>query len=429
MKKSKFVILSVAALFSTGTFSAADDFVPVMVPAKVIQERGGGSTRLLQYENGYWQFLVDGKPYIVKGMEYAPDEVGTRPKESNEWVNCDVNRNTIPDAPYESWVDDNRNDFQDIEEETVGDFQLLKDMGCNTIRFYHPSNLSKGLLRDLYKKYGIRSIMGNFMGAYTVGSGAEWCVGTDYTDEKQRQNMMDSIREMVEEYKDEPYVLMWMLGNENDTIGSDANSTLNNTNACVEPKAFAKFVGEVCRMIKQIDPNHPVGICNASYKLLPYYKKYAPEIDIIGMNSYAGPFGFGTLWTRVQNYFDRPVLITEYGCDAYNLKTKSVDEDYQANYHRNAWRDIMANCYRGNKSGMAIGGVVYCWVDKWWLCGSPKVHDTVNGGWEGQTIDGVFNDEWMGMFSQGDGSRSPFLRQPRKVYQVYKKELWNTEPR
>jgi beta-glucuronidase len=107
--------------------------------------------------------------------------------------------------------------------------------------------------------------------------------------------MKEEVKKMVKDFKDEPFLLMWMLGNENDTIGSNENSTLNNTNASQNPAAYASFVGELCRMIKSIDRNHPVGVCNGSFKILPYYKKYAPEIDIIGMNAYTGPYGFGTL--------------------------------------------------------------------------------------------------------------------------------------
>ena len=123
--------------------------------------------------------------------------------------------------------------------------------------------------------------------------------------------------------------------------------------------------------------------------------------------------------------FDRPVLITEYGTDCYDLKKNQVDEDYQALYHRRAWNDIVGNSYLGHGYGNSIGGVVFCWLDKWWVCGSPYEHDTKIGSWPGPCPDGYFSDEWMGMFGQGDGTQSPFIRQPRKAYYVYRDELWN----
>lgn len=393
-----------------------------------IAESGPSRVTVARDENGRWDLLVNGHPYLVKGIEFSPDAAGCTPEAVNEWMSRDENENLKCDAAYDSWVDENRDNYQDAEEDAVGDFELLRQMGCNTIRIYHSENVKKKVLRELYENYGIRVIMGNYLGAYTQGSGALWGAGTDYSDPQQCEKMKASVARMVEEHKDEPYLLMYMLGNENDTSGSYDNSTFNNTNAQNKPERFAQFVDEVCGMIKQMDPAHPVGVCNGSQKMLPYYRDFAPRIDIIGYNSYQGPYGFGTLWQRTKETFDRPVLITEYGTDSFNQKTGKVDEAYQARYHRGCWNDIVKNSYNGDGMGNAIGGVVFCWMDKWWLCGTSKTHDTEVGGWSGPTIDGWFNDEWLGVCGQGDGMRAPFMRQPRRVYYLYKDELWCDDP-
>lgn len=392
---------------------------------QITRTRGEGKVRLAQYEDGSWQLIVDSQPYVIKGIEYAADAVGRTPEESNEWMCHDFNNNGRADGPYDSWIDRNGDNFQDIDEETVGDFVLLKEMGCNTIRIYNPDNIDRNILRDLYEKYGIRVIMGNFFGAYTRCSGAEWCEGTDYTNPEQRERMKEEVLQMVAEYKDEPYILMWMLGNENDAQGEYENSTYNNTNAAKEPKAYAELVNEVSRSIHEMDPDHPVGVCNATFRLLPAYAEYAPEVDIIGMNAYTGPYGFSTLWNRIKGSVGKPVLITEYGTDSYNQVKDREDEDFQALYHRRAWNDIMANSYWGNYSGNAIGGVVFCWLDKWWLSGTNKEHDVQAGARRGSKPDGWIHDEWLGMCGQGNGTRSPFLRRPRKAYYLYRDELWN----
>jgi len=372
-------------------------------------------------ERGSWRLYVDGKPYFIKGITYDPVKIGEKLTSSNTWMNYDFNHNGINDCAYESWVDKNRNGIQDKDEKTVGDFYLLKEMGINTIRIYHYANVRKKLLRDLYKRFGIRVIMGNFMGAYCWGSGALWKNGTDYTNEQEKDNMLADVRKMVLEYKDEPYVLAWMLGNENDMKGSYGNSTFNNTNARDFPEEFAKFVNKIAGVIHKLDPNHPLGVCNGSYLLLPYYKKYAPELDFVGFNSYKGPFGFGSLFRTVKFYIDKPVLITEYGVDSFDQNKGKEDEDYQVFYHRNAWRDIVANSKKEPKN--SIGGIIHTWLDAWWYCGKPDEHDIEKGAWQGPTKDSWFNDEWLGIASQGNGENSPFVRQLRKVYYFYRKEL------
>ncbi|MFH1678242.1 MAG: glycoside hydrolase family 2 TIM barrel-domain containing protein [Candidatus Omnitrophota bacterium] len=388
----------------------------------VLLTRGHGQVRVVKYKNGHWQLLLNNKPYFVKGVVYDPIKVGETLTASNLWMNYDFNRNGKCDTAYEAWVDKNNNDIQDEDELTVGDFTLLSQMGCNTMRIYHPTNINRDILMDLYKRFGIRVMMGNFMGAYTWGSGASWDKGTDYTDEQQRRNMLYDVLTMVLKYKDEPYILFWLLGNENDMVGSYENSTFNNTNARLAPQAYAEFINEVAQMIHLIDPNHPVGISNGSVGLLKYYAKYAPAVDILGFNSYKGPYGFGTLWKAVKLDFDRPVVITEYGIDCYNQIKGVIDEDFQALYHKGCWRDMLNNSFAQNGEGNSIGGFAYNWLDSWWFCGSVSQHDIEKGAWSGPSNDSWINDEWLGICGQGDGANSPFLRQLRKVYYFYKEE-------
>lgn len=55
-------------------------------------------------------------------------------------------------------------------------------------------------------------MVGDLLGAYTIGSSAIWDVGTDYTNKQQRKNMMKSVEDMVMEFKDTPFLLMYALG-------------------------------------------------------------------------------------------------------------------------------------------------------------------------------------------------------------------------
>ncbi|MBI3315595.1 MAG: hypothetical protein HYZ87_01285 [Candidatus Omnitrophica bacterium] len=215
----------------------------------VLKTVGTGSVQLLQYENRHWRLQVDGKPFLVKAVAYSPTPIGETPDRDynlDSWMTTDLNQNGKIDGPYDSWVDKNRNNKQDPDEPVVGDFRLLKEMGVNTIRLYHHA-LNKELLRALYKEYGIRVIMGDLLGMYAVGSGAEWYKGTDYTDPVQREKMKESVRKMVEEYKDEPYLLMWMLGNETNygQVGNPAQEKVGTgSQAGTQPEALYKFANE-----------------------------------------------------------------------------------------------------------------------------------------------------------------------------------------
>jgi len=391
----------------------------------------GKRVKLVQYENGHWQLLIDGKPYTIKAVSYFPVTVGQSPDEGNleDWMNQDRNGNGKPDAPFDAWVDKNRNNVQDPDEKPIGDFALFKEMGVNTLRLYHHAT-NKQLLRELYEKYGIMVMMGDFLGMYTIGSGASWEEGTDYRNEQQRKNMLESVKEMVMEYKDEPYILMWVLGNENN-YGGTFGHVGGVGNAGEYPQVYYSFVNEVAKFIHQIDPDHPVAICNGETLFLDIFAKFAPEVDIFGLNSYRGEHGFEhTLWYDVKLTCDRPVVIMEYGCPVYiDDKPVEYQEEMQAQYHWGAWTGIYYNTC-GYGVGNALGGVVFEWVDGWWKSGqpprySPWVHET-KGNWIGPFPGEWSYEEWFGICGQGDGTKSPFLRQIRKVFYTYKK-LWKED--
>ena len=405
---------------------------------KVTKTVGGDAVKLVQYENGHWQLLVDGKPYLVKAMAYAPSPVGKSPNEGNldpngDWQKMDANGNGKIDGPYDAWVDKNKNNAQDSDEPAVGDFQLMKEMGVNTIRVYHHA-YNKELFRSLYKDYGIRIILGDMLGMYAAGSGADWYKGTDYTDPVHLENMRSSVRKMVEEYKDEPYVLMWMLGNEsNYGFVGDPDPKSNNaglgSNAKKQPEAHYAFVNEVAAMIKEMDPTRPVGFSNGEVITIDILKKTSHNIDIFGCNAYRGSFGFGrSFWEDIERHLDKPVLLTEYGCPAFFAgKDSELAEEKQLEYHQGNWEDIVNNT-AGSGAGNAIGGTVFEFVDEWWKSGlppkfSPSEHETV-GDFTAAFPDGWMHEEWLGLTSQGDGSQSPYLRQLRKAYFYYKK-VWN----
>ncbi|MFH1202597.1 MAG: glycoside hydrolase family 2 TIM barrel-domain containing protein [Candidatus Omnitrophota bacterium] len=386
---------------------------------KTVKRRvGQGKVGLVQYSDGSWQLLVDNKPYVIKGITYAPVKVGQSPDDGTlkNWMEYDYNKNGKCDGPYDAFIDKNRNNKQDINEPALGDFTLMKEMGVNTIRLYHqPFKLDKKLLQDMYNRFGIRVILGDFLGKYAIGSGASWYEGTDYNNPKHRENMLNEVKKLVLEFKDEPYVLMWLLGNEN-VYGVACNANK-------DPDAFFKFVNEVALEIKKIDKNHPIAIANGDTLFLDRFAKNCPDVDIFAANVYRGGYGFVDFWQVVKEQTDKPAFISEYGCSAYaEGKSTEEAEALQAEYHRSAWEDTSLNMTGQDGFGNALGAILFEWLDEWWKAYEPSVHDT-KGLFTGPFPDGFMHEEWLGIVGQGNGSLSPFLRQSRKSYFTYK-ELW-----
>ncbi|OVE73341.1 hypothetical protein BVX93_01940, partial [bacterium B13(2017)] len=373
---------------------------------------------------GHWLLQVKDKPFIVKGVVYDPVKIGESSENNNlrNWMFYDDNKNNINDVAFESWLDVNKNNKMDSTESIIGDFQLLKEMGVNTILLKHiPSNNSvhKKLFRTLFNKYEIRIIMGHYLGAWLYGSGLPQGSEVDYSNPLHRETIKNSVRAMVKEHKNEPYVLIWMLGNENNV------AYWSSTNAYINLQAYAEFVEEVSQMIHELDPLHPVALCDGHLNNFPdikTYNRFCPSLDIYAINAYMGPNGFSKLWNYVKKEFDRPLLISSFGFHAFDAINNNNSEKNQKEYLKGCWENILFNSVNKG-SGNAIGVIINTFLDCCYLDGDPDLHDKGKQKWI-LSNDGFKHKEWFGIFAQGNNQHSPFQRVPRQAYNYFKKE-WN----
>jgi hypothetical protein len=214
--------------------------------------------------------------------------------------------------------------------------------------------------------------------------------------------MLKSVLRMVADFRDEDFLLMYVLGNEN-------NYPATASNASQFPTEYAQFVERAARLIHLFDKNHPVAICMGDLGLIDQFKLHAPSVDIFGANVYRGQ-GFGDFFAQAKNRYGKPVLLTEYGYVPVSFQNGEINQSAQSSRHQFNWNSIIANAAGGNGSRNAIGGVAFQWLDGWWKAGTPSQHTQAT-------------EEWHGLAGQGNGTKSPFLRQLRQVYFMYK-SLW-----
>ncbi|MBU1905496.1 MAG: hypothetical protein KJ923_00655, partial [Candidatus Omnitrophica bacterium] len=122
------------------------------------------------------------------------------------------------------------------------------------------------------------------------------------------------------------------------------------------------------------------------------------------------------------------VFIAEFGIFAYN-KDVGEEQEYQLRYIKGCWRDIVRNSsgyYDPSQkfSGNSIGGMVFDWVDRWYMDGSPSEHNPGTRYWD-TSPDKLRHEEWFGIVSMGNGS-DWLMRQKRKVYD-YLQDVWSKE--
>jgi beta-glucuronidase len=360
--------------------------------------------------------------YLIKGVVYQVVQIGQAPPWYDSWFTHKS------DPIHRARVDEDKNGVLTENEKEVGDFKLMQEMGVNTIRLYDPIGLNespdpfvitpeeiqnaKDILRELYRDYGIMVIMGHSLG-YQL----------DYSDPDIRWKLHDEVIAMVEAYKDEPWVLMWNLGNEN-------NIQIGSTRREFSTDYYKETVQKIAAKIKDIDPNHPISISNLGLAGVFDFNKYCKDVDIYGANMYQS-HNFSGLWNTAAR-INRPAYLTEFGCDVLDSREtpRVPNEKLQAEFVAEQWEDIEANHYAG--AGSSLGGVYFEWLDEWWKApyDNSAIH-TYEGGWDAPSFDSGTresgNEEWWGLCAQNeDGIYSPNYRYLREVY--YKlKELWTAK--
>ena len=366
-------------------------------------------------KNGSYQLLVNRKPYIVKGVCYSPIPLGQ-------------------DYSYDFWADPNK--------PWMADGELMKNMGVNTVRFYRDGNNPgevKKVIGELYQRYGIRSIMGSWLGFWDYP-------GPFYADKAFQEKIKKEVLAMVNNYKDEPGILLWILGNENNysfagQINPWSSEDIDKEKDPIKQKTmraaiYYSFVNDLAREIKKADPNHPVALGNGELIGLDVASTVCPDIDLVACIIYRGKT-FGNLFNSLKAAFDKPILLSEFGADAYDAYLKKEDQNMQAFFLENQWRQVYQNL-AGNKEGVGncLGGTVFEWTDEWWKSNesdqaSWSVHDT-HAGWSNGSYyfdikaegNKNMNEEWFGIVALSDELESGINKRiPRKGYYVIR-EFW-----
>lgn len=362
-----------------------------------------------------YRLMADKKPYIVKGVCYSPIPIG----ENHE---------------YDWWSDPNK--------PWITDGKLMQEMGVNTIRIYQPGQNPesvKKVISDLYNLYGIRTMLGHWLGFWEYPC-------PFYADEKFRERIKKEVLETVSLYKDEPGILLWILGNENNYSCLGRVNPWSSEEIDKEPdpqkqilmraKIYYSFVNELASAIHKVDRNHPVALGNGELIGLDIAKEVSPDIDLVACIIYRGR-NFGNLFNSLKTNFDRPVILSEFGADSYDAYLKKEDQNMQAFFLESQWRQIYENLADNKKGqGNCLGGAMFEWTDEWWKHSesdpeSWKAHDTGSNWSNGSyyfdiKVEGNknMNEEWFGIVALSEELEGGFNKRiPRKAYYVIR-EFW-----
>ena len=360
----------------------------------------------LQFSNGYGKpestgpvridretkkLFVGNRPFVIKGVGYQPTPIGSSSLSS------------LPSATLNKIFD--------------RDLPLLKTMGCNTIKTWGIPSVE---LMNKASEYGLK-VIATF---YMPNTGYDGYFSQPYI----KALFTDFIIKYKDLQKDLPperqALLMWALGNENNYRVTDHN-------------AFYNFCNELAEIAYRLEGSsyHPVMIVNGDLFDLGVWEKASEDselnyIDVWGANAYHKDFN-NIYWTGnyydfdptkgdLENFFElykekstKPLVITEYGADAFHTTTLSPlngyeDEKHQADWVKSNASQILAASETTDAKDTCLGSALMAYSDEWWKDkgGNASSHDLGPAYFWGDRLpDGYANEEWWGIMEiEKDGT-------------------------
>jgi len=310
------------------------------------------------------------------------------------------------------------------------------------VRFYQSGDdleATRKVVGALYEKFGIRTIMGHWLGFWNYPA-------PRYDEEAFRSEIKKDVLAMVEALKGEEGILFWCLGNENNySFGGKVNAwsseridRMTDPRQCLLTRAevYYTFVNDVARAIHKADPDHPVVMGNGETVCLDVARTFAPDVDILGVIMYRGKT-FGNIFHALRRTYDKPLVFVEFGADAYNAYEGRQDEDMQAFFLKGQWTQILANLAGDPQgAGNCLGGAMFEWTDEWWKhnewdAAAASRHDTESNWSNGAYYLDIkaernmnMNEEWFGIVRLSEEKEDGIdKRTPRKAYYEIR-ELW-----
>jgi hypothetical protein len=305
------------------------------------------------------QIMVDGSPYIIKGVCYHPVPKGS-----------------------------DKRDFNNLTQ----DLSLMVEAGINTIRVYEPID-DKAVLDEIHKS-GLKIIMGfgyNQDGNFDILSG--------------------TFLDYINKYKDHESILLWELGNEYNYHPEWFEGDLKN---------WYNAMNNAAQLIHENDSSHPVTTAHGE---LPdsLALSLSPNIDVWGMNVYRWdePGEIYSQWNAIST---KPMYLSEAGGDSYMTITKQgYEKGFNEKAQAGANAKILESVF--DNLEICSGVTLFSFTDGWWKAGNNDSQDIGGWApnSSGVPYDGTPNEEFWGIVDIDRNKKDTYEIVKTKYNQLVKK--------
>jgi Cellulase (glycosyl hydrolase family 5) len=226
-----------------------------------------------------------------------------------------------------------------------GSIEKLKEHGGNSFRTWSTYNgrdsgqeiLNQALTNGMYVSMGL-----------DMGHERH---GFDYNDTNAVAKQFASIKAQVLQYKDNPAIIIWVIGNELNMDGKN-------------PKVW-DAVNDISKMVHALDPNHLTTTPLAGFNrdVVQEVRMRAPDLDFLSFQMYAGVSNLPRE-LRTSNWTG-PYMITEWGATGHWEVAKTQwgapienDSTTKAHFYLKRYENVIEADRR------CIGSYVFLWGQK-----------------------------------------------------------------
>jgi uncharacterized protein (TIGR03437 family) len=334
------------------------------------------------------RLLLDGQPFIVRGVVYGNVPIGGVWADWTETSECLYAR----------------------------DFPLIAGLGANTLRTpaLVPRSRAFSLALAANNLYWLAGFPLDrfFDSRRSLEAGSEL-----------RTQILGEFRDYVDAWKEEPRLLAFVFGNQVDAdyaekfagSASDFFALLAEAAIVVQQLAPGKLVTTSVGTVTSIgafglgtnDPNQPG---------LSFWSLDASGLRVLN-----------PVIQETRNRTAKPVLVSGFGADAYDAATQSESAQVQAEAARALSHELTLAV--GNQSFRLLGGLWTALLDEWWRGGTdPARHGTA--AVEPNAGGGLFHPAWSGLFGVARGAVDGLdTLRPREAYFALAREWAGAPPR
>lgn len=331
------------------------------------------------------RILKDGVAFTIKGVCYNPTPIGE-------------NGSRAPNGDYFT------SQYSALWDR---DLPQLRAMGANVLRIYgwNPTADHSAFLDRCYNG-GDRPLY--VLVNYWVDPLTAW------TNLSAVQALTANFTTIERRLGAHPAVLGLIVGNEVNAQNGNGGKT-----------EFWTAMNNVAGAVKAVNGKRLVTIAiTDSITQLAAAESKMTKIDFWCMQLYRG-LSFGSFFNDFAARSSRPVVISEYGFDAFNYRTNLPYPDkgaYPALVVTNLWLEIV------KASAVCAGGCIFEYCDEWFRAPGGTDFTQDRGGWVAPGFpDGQADEDWWGLFSIAANGSGPNTLTPRAAYEELS-AVWNSLP-